>query len=94
MAQEQGYWQRKLTRRSTLKGATLAGAGLAAVSLIGCSGQQTPGTTTGDTTREPKRGGLLTHAGGNGGGTFDTQGVGFDPHTYVSIATSVTSSLA
>jgi peptide/nickel transport system substrate-binding protein len=70
-----------------VKGATLAGAGMAAASLIACSGQQSTGGTTGETVKEPKRGGMLTHAGGNGGGTFDSQGVGLDPHTYVSIAT-------
>jgi peptide/nickel transport system substrate-binding protein len=90
MTEERGYWQRKLSRRSAVRGATLAGAGLAAASLIACSGQPSSGTTTttgGDTVKQPKKGGLVTHAGGNGGGTFDSQGVGLDPHTYLAIAT-------
>jgi peptide/nickel transport system substrate-binding protein len=73
--------QAATSRRRLLRGAALGGAGLAAATMLGCAtGNQSGGTsTTGATaSKEPKRGGVITHAGGSAG-TYDTRGTGLDP---------------
>lgn len=78
------WWHKGLSRRHVLTGTALGSAGLAATILAGC-GEQRPATTSEPATKQPKRGGVVTRAGGDVG-SYDTRGVGFDPHTYLAVA--------
>jgi ABC-type transport system substrate-binding protein len=73
--------QRRLSRRRVLAGATAAGVGVT-VSSLACSSSRgsssAPKAAT--ATRQAKKGGTLNYAGGIVG-SFDTQGLGFDPQT-------------
>jgi peptide/nickel transport system substrate-binding protein len=78
-------------------GAALGGVGLAAIAA-GCSSSTSKSTPTGNqapaqqsagksgspAAAQPRKGGTLNHSGGSEG-SYDTQGIGFDPHTYLSI---------
>lgn len=74
------YRQRRLSRRRALR--VVAGGGAATALLVGCGRQEQAKRTP---TTEPKRGGVLTHAGGPAG-SFESRGVGLDPHTYLAVA--------
>jgi ABC-type transport system substrate-binding protein len=84
MAADKSYWKKQLGRRSVLRWSALGSAGALGASLIGCGDRAAPATPAQEV-KQPKRGGTLTHAGGSAG-SFDTQGVGLDPMTYLSIA--------
>lgn len=70
------FRRKRLSRRWVLKGATLSGTGLAAAAIIGCGREEQPAAPV---TREPRRGGIINHAGGPAG-SWDTRGSTFDPH--------------
>ncbi|HLZ73288.1 MAG TPA: ABC transporter substrate-binding protein [Dehalococcoidia bacterium] len=58
---EQGYWQRRTTRRQTLRGAALGGLGMAAF-LAGCSGSNNNKSKGASTTTSAPSGGNATSA--------------------------------
>ena len=76
---EQGYWQRKMTRRRAIQAAGFTGAGLGAAALVGCGGDSAGGADGGGGAATPtstaiapganqqaKKGGTLTlHMGGS-----------------------------
>jgi peptide/nickel transport system substrate-binding protein len=83
MAQESGYWsvvQGRVGRRRLLRATAASGlvAGLAA-----CGGKQAPASTKPSASGaavQPKKGGVLVHAGGATVGGYDTAGTQVDPH--------------
>ena len=71
----------RLNRRRTLLSTMFTGAGLTALSLSCSSRQRAKSTQSGSNsqaTERPRTGGVLNYAGGKGG-SYDTQGFGFDP---------------
>ena len=71
----------QLSRRRLLQ-AGVAGTGLGVVATAGCGrGQKQPGPSA-QPTAQAKRGGVLIHAGG-AAGSYDTQGLGFDPQSQL-----------
>ena len=80
--------QTQLSRRSTIRGALAAGAGLAGVGFAGCAARPKPSSTVSTATaaKQPQRGGVLVHAGGNTVGGADTEGVELDPQISQSAA--------
>jgi peptide/nickel transport system substrate-binding protein len=73
---------RPLSRRRLLRGAALGGSGLALLAA-GCSTGRRAGSTgassgPGQAAQQPKKGGILSYAGG-AAGSYDTQGRTFDP---------------
>ena len=72
--------QVRLSRRR-LAQTTLVGATIGAVVSAGCSRGQKQAAST-QPKAQAKRGGVLTHAGGIGG-SYDTQGLGFDPNVLL-----------
>jgi peptide/nickel transport system substrate-binding protein len=86
MEGEGGYW-RQMSRRRLLRGSALGVAGLAAATALACTRSSAPPATTGaPTAGQPKRGGVIVHAGGPLG-TYDTQGTTLDPHVNVPLGT-------
>lgn len=77
---EKGYWQTRATRRRILQGAAGGGTALATAVTIGCGGRKEAQVAPdGQVAKQPKRGGTINHVGGPAG-SYDTQGVPFDPH--------------
>ncbi|HZP26389.1 MAG TPA: ABC transporter substrate-binding protein [Dehalococcoidia bacterium] len=66
LSDERGYWDkfwnRRLSRRSVLAGAAVSSAGLAAAALVGCSSDSTPSSSSGQTSGQPRPGGVLKRA--------------------------------
>lgn len=81
MAQEEGYGTTtdRWSRRRALRAAALGSAGLAAAAVISCGGEARPGATSAPAVKQPKRGGIVTHAGGRAG-SADTQEEPLDPN--------------
>src|SRR6476469_9958200 len=70
--------RRLLNRRHLLRAASAGGAGLA-LAAAGCGKSGTPSPSAKPSgAQQPKRGGVLTYAGG-AAGSYDTQGRTFDP---------------
>src|SRR6476646_2902042 len=88
MAENSRYWSNltrlPLNRRSVLARAAAAGVAVAAAGAVACkTGGSSPSASTkpgasGQTGKQPKKGGVLTYAGGSGF-AYDTQGRTFDP---------------
>src|ERR1700730_13883020 len=81
------YWstiRHPILKRRALLGAGLAGTALALGSAAGCgsktqSGSSKKANSGSQATKQPKKGGVLTYAGGSGY-AYDTQKRTFDPH--------------
>lgn len=69
----------RLSRRQALRGAALGSIGLEMATLIGCGQKEKPVATTAPEAKQPKPGGVITHAGGLAG-SWDTRGTTLDPH--------------
>ncbi|MBK6318264.1 MAG: ABC transporter substrate-binding protein [Dehalococcoidia bacterium] len=93
MLDERSYWQRRLSRRTTLRGAGLASGALATAALVGCGDDDddddggTPEATqalpTQDTTLKPVRGGSLTLVSGGEPRTLDVHFDTFPANTMI-----------
>lgn len=80
---ENNFWKRvgyrPVARRQALRAGALGGTTLAAATLLGCGEQKPAVAPEAPAVKQPKRGGILTHAGGEGG-SYDTRGTTLDPH--------------
>jgi peptide/nickel transport system substrate-binding protein len=70
--------RRRISRRAAVSGLAAGSATLAAIAA-GCGPTPSTQGPASSTARQPKRGGVLDRYGG-GSGSYDTQGVPFDPH--------------
>lgn len=90
MATARGFreqpWRRRLSRRLALKVVALSGSALADAIGLGCAADEKPRTVEPPVAAQPKRGGILNRAGGQGG-SQDTQGVALDPHVNIHATT-------
>lgn len=77
MVEKRDFRQRRLSRRRMLTGAAMGGAGVAVATVLGC--QKAPGPAASPTAKEPKRGGILVHGGGQAG-SGEATGRPLDPH--------------
>jgi len=83
MARENGIGEQRMNRRRLLRGVGLSGSGAAAAMALGCNAGSRPQATAkseAGTAKQPKKGGVLTYAGGEAG-SYDTRGASFDPYT-------------
>src|SRR4051812_18686040 len=76
---------RSITRRRLLSSAATGGALLAGSTILACGGRNSSSNASSGRSNqsraanEPKRGGVIAHAGGKAG-SYDTQGTTLDPH--------------
>jgi len=73
------------SRRRLIQGTAASGAGLTAALLAGCAPKKSgPGgsgsSSASSAAKQPKSGGTLIHAGGNGVGSYDVDQTQIDPH--------------
>jgi peptide/nickel transport system substrate-binding protein len=86
MNQVKSYWtlrSHRMSRRRLVAGAAAGGASIAAIGLAACGNQKgasTGGSPSGGAAKQPRKGGIVVHAGGGSVGSYDINQTEVDPH--------------